>query len=79
MVKKHTKCKIIYTEQRFQDNRHYHVSAEKAKKDKVISVNPHQDVNFGIEEVAKLLQSGRIKDIESDMYSNIKHIAKNKV
>jgi nucleoside-diphosphate-sugar epimerase len=79
MVQKFTKCKIKYTDQQFEDSRHYHVSTKKAQKDKIISVNNKFDVNFGIAEVARLIRSGRIKDVDNDVYSNVKHVAKNKI
>lgn len=79
LVQKQTHCKIKYTGKRFEDNRHYWVSTKKAEKDKVLSVDRKKNILFGIRQVAGLLSSGRIKDIENDIYSNIKHVAKNKV
>ncbi len=79
LVQKFTHCKIEYTDQRFEDNRHYHVSIKKALKDNIISVDKAKNVVFGIKEVATLLKSTRIKDIDDDTYSNIKHVAKKKI
>lgn len=79
LVQKETRCKIQNTGNRFEDNRHYWVTVKKAEKDKVISINNKKNVIFGIRQVAALLSSGRIKDLENDLYSNIKHVAKSKI
>lgn len=79
LVKNLTGCKVHLSGKRFEDNRHYHVTTEKARRDKVLLVNPKKDIAFGIREVASLIKSGRVKDVHSDVYINMKHVARNKV
>lgn len=77
MIREETGCKVIYTGKRFEDNRHYHIAVTKAEKDKVLSVDKKRDVKFGINEVADLIKSGKVKNIEDGSYNNMRHIATN--
>lgn len=70
-----TGCKIEYTEQKFEDQRNYHASTEKAIKDGVFKLEKIRDVEYGIKEIADLIKSGRVKYTENDIYFNERHIA----
>lgn len=70
-----TGCKIEYTEQKFEDQRNYHVSTEKAIRDGVLKLEKIRDVEQGIKEIANLIKSGRVKYTENDIYFNERHIA----
>lgn len=60
---------INITETKFQDSRNYKVSSDKARK--LLGFDPLESVvKEGIEEIAKLIGSGRIKDIDNPRYSN---------
>ena len=60
---------------KFQDNRTYSVSSEKAEN--VIGFKPQYTVAEGIREVKELLISRRIKDFTKERYSNIEHLKNN--
>lgn len=68
-VKEHfPKIKIHKEEMTFEDSRNYRVQSQKAKK--VLSFNPKYSVDEGIEEVKKLLDENRIKDVGNVRYTN---------
>lgn len=60
--------KVEYTERKFQDNRNYKVSSEKART--TFGFVPIYTVDDGISEIRELLESGRIKDVNNPRYSN---------
>jgi len=70
-----TGCRIEYTEQKFEDQRNYHASAEKAIKDGVLKLEKIRDIEYGVKEIANLIKSGRVKYTENDIYFNERHIA----
>lgn len=70
-----TGCKIKYIEQKFEDQRNYHVDTEKAIKKGVFKLEKIRDVEYGIKEIAHLIKSGRIKYTENDIYFNERHVA----
>ena len=70
-----TGCKIEYTEQKFEDQRNYYVSTEKAIKDNVFRLEKIRDVSRGVKEISNLIKSSRIKYTENDIYFNERHIA----
>lgn len=70
-------CVIERTEMPFQDTRNYRVSSNKARS--VFGFNPTFSIDNGIEELKSLVETGRIKDINSIRYSNqafLSHILK---
>lgn len=75
IVSKLTGCKIEYTPQKFEDQRNYRASSEKAKRDGVFTLKKIRDVAYGVREIADLIKSGRIKYTENDIYFNERHIA----
>jgi nucleoside-diphosphate-sugar epimerase len=72
-VKKHFSNLIIETTGvKFQDNRSYRVSSEKAHKQ--FNFKPIYTLDDGIIEIKQLLESGRIKDVFGSNYSNVEHL-----
>lgn len=61
-------CEILTSEVSFQDSRNYQVTSEKAIKH--LGFKPRYNINDGILEILKLLQEGRIKNINSSKFSN---------
>ena len=74
VVVRMTGCKVQYTEQKFQDQRDYHVSAKKALRDAVFNPHTVRTVEDGIREIAELVELGRIKYTENDIYFNVRHV-----
>ncbi len=73
VYKKHfPELKIETTGVKFQDNRTYRVSSEKAQR--VFGFAPEYSVDDGISEVKELLVSGRIKDVFLGRYSNVEYL-----
>lgn len=72
-VKKHfTNLNIEATGVKFQDNRSYRVSSEKALK--LFNFKPMYTLDDGISEIKELLESGRIKNVFESNYSNVEHL-----
>jgi nucleoside-diphosphate-sugar epimerase len=76
IVKELTGCKVNYTEQKFQDQRNYHVSTKKALRDEIFNPHTMRSVQDGVREVAELVALGRIKQTENDVYFNVRHAEK---
>ena len=57
---------------KFQDNRSYKVSSEKAHKQ--FNFKAIYTLDDGISEIKELLESGRIKDVFGSNYSNVEHL-----
>lgn len=70
-----TGCKIEWTGKKFEDPRSYRVSAKEAKKAGIMTLSPIRDIEDGVQGIASLIKSGRIKFGQSDIYFNEKHIA----
>jgi len=72
-VKKHFPDLIVETTGvKFQDDRSYKVSSEKAHQQ--FNFNPMYTLDDGIIEIKELLESGRIKDVFKINYSNVEHL-----
>lgn len=65
-------CVIEQTDMPFQDTRNYRVSSEKAKAS--FAFESAHSIDEGIEDIAKLIQQSRIKDIDHSRYSNQRHL-----
>lgn len=65
-----TSCKVNTTEQKFQDNRNYNADTSKAMRDGIIPSTGLRTVKDGVAEIQKLVSEGRIRDLDSDLYSN---------
>ena len=70
-----TGCKIIYADAKFQDARNYYVSTEKAKRDGVLKFDKVLTIADGVGQIRNLVESGRIKYTDADIYYNERHIA----
>lgn len=65
-------CIIEATEMPFQDTRNYRVSSKKAKD--TFGFNSIHSIDDGIEELKFLVETGRIKDLNHNRYSNQKYL-----
>lgn len=65
--KQFPKIKVEKIEMKFEDARNYRVSSDKAKK---IGFSPRLTPTEGIKELKELLESGRIRDLNSPHYTN---------
>lgn len=73
-IGKLTKCKVKATEHPFQDERNYHVNADKAKKAGLLKGLKH-NLEHGIEEIAELASFSRVHPEVSEVHHNEKHLA----
>ncbi|HKN23891.1 MAG TPA: SDR family oxidoreductase [Candidatus Acidoferrum sp.] len=73
IVSQMTGCRVKHTEQKFQDQRNYHVSTGKALRDGIFNPNTMRTVQDGVREIADLVGLGRIKHTENDVYFNVRH------
>lgn len=71
-----TGCKVKYTEQKFQDQRNYHVSTRKALRDEIYNPHTMRTVQDGVREISELVGLGRIKETENDIYFNVRYVEK---
>jgi len=69
-----TGCEIEYVEQKFEDQRNYHVSTKKAEKEGILNFKKVYTIADGAEQIHDLITSKRVKYIENDIYFNEKHI-----
>jgi nucleoside-diphosphate-sugar epimerase len=65
---------IQQTDLPFQDTRNYRVSSDKAKQ--YLKFNPTYSIDWGIEELKYLIETKRIKDLNSSRYSNQAYLTK---
>ena len=68
------KLKINKISMKFEDLRNYRVSSKKAIKE--LKFKPKYDLRYGIEEIKKLLNQNRIKDIDNPKYINQAYLKK---
>lgn len=71
-----TACRVNYAEQKFQDQRNYHVSTAKALRDGIVNRYAVRTIEDGIREITELVGLGRIKYTENDVYFNVRHVEK---
>jgi nucleoside-diphosphate-sugar epimerase len=64
---------ITKTDLKFQDDRTYQVSSEKAKK--LLGFSPLLSVDDGISELKEVLEKGRLRNISNSRYSNSEQLA----
>lgn len=70
-----TGCKIKYADKKFQDARNYYVSTKKAARDGVLKFDKILPISFGVKQIRDLVQTGRVKYTDADIYYNERHIA----
>lgn len=70
-----TGCAVEYGEQKFQDQRNYRVSCERAMRDGLWDASGGRGIEDGVREIANLIRDGRIKYTESDIHFNERHVA----
>lgn len=61
-------CQLDITEMKFEDSRNYRASSEKAINE--LGFDPIYSIDFGIEEIKKLVEENRISDIKNPKYYN---------
>jgi nucleoside-diphosphate-sugar epimerase len=76
IVSEMTGCAVKYTEQKFQDQRNYHVTTKKALRDGIFNPYTMRTVQDGVREISELVGLGRIKQTEDDVYFNVRHVEK---
>ena len=74
VVSQMTACRVHYTEQKFQDQRNYHVSTTKALRDAIFNPNTVRTVQDGVREISELVRLGRIKHTDNSVYFNVRHV-----
>ena len=74
IVSQMTGCRVLYTEEKFQDQRNYHVTTQKALRDGVFNPNTMRSIQDGVREIIGLVRVGRIKQTENDVYFNVRHV-----
>lgn len=67
-VQAHVGGKLEIVDTTFEDSRNYKVSSDKARSQ--LGFAPELSISEGIEEVAYLIRTGRIKDLDNPRYSN---------
>lgn len=74
-VRNHFPDVVIHrTEMKFEDARNYQVSSEKARRE--LDFSPHHTIDDGIDEIKRLIENGRIKDLKNPRYVNHSYLGK---
>ncbi|MFZ5845403.1 MAG: NAD-dependent epimerase/dehydratase family protein [Patescibacteria group bacterium] len=73
-IAKITGCKIVVTEQKYEDQRSYYALTAEGLKDKVFKKTTKYTVTYGIREITQLVLSHRIKNLDLEYYSNAKYL-----
>ncbi|MDD5638545.1 MAG: NAD(P)-dependent oxidoreductase [Candidatus Pacebacteria bacterium] len=73
-ISKITGCEIEYVEQKFEDQRNYHVSTKKAEKEDILNFKKIYTIADGAKQIYDLIKQKRVKYTENDIYFNEKHI-----
>jgi len=74
LIAEETGCQVNYAERQFADPRNYHVHTDKAREIGLLQSTTQYDIKYGVIEIARLVKSGRIKDLDSSIYYNERHI-----
>lgn len=74
LIHRETTCKVIVTDQKFEDNRNYNAIIAKGLHDRVFSDKTELTISYGIKEIKELALSGRVKNLELELYSNEKYL-----
>jgi len=67
-------CKVEHKEQDPADHRDYRVDTKKALRDNIFGSAVVRTVREGVREIVELISSGRVKDVENDIYFNARYI-----
>lgn len=68
-------CEVEQVKQKFEDQRSYRASTDKIKQSGLLMPSKVRDIGYGVKEIADLVNSGRIRDIENDVYFNYRYLA----
>lgn len=69
-IKAQTGCDVEKTEQKFQDNRNYNADTAKALQAGILPTRTTNTIDFGIQQVKKLVNESRVTNLEHEFYSN---------
>lgn len=75
LIAEATGCHTEFAERKFADPRNYRALVDRAKALGLPLVDTPYDVRFGINEIMRLVRSGRIRDLDNSVYSNERHLA----
>lgn len=67
MVRKEIHCRLEVIDTEFEDTRNYRVNSDKARE---LGFDPIYTPQMGIKELANVIKTGRIKDLNNPRYSN---------
>ncbi len=68
-IKKHfPNIKIVIEDIKFEDSRNYRVESKKAEK--ILNFKPKYTIDQGIEDLKKLLEENRVRDVSNVRYVN---------
>ncbi|MEX2054205.1 MAG: NAD(P)-dependent oxidoreductase [Candidatus Colwellbacteria bacterium] len=70
-----TGCDVEFVEQKVEDQRNYRVKNDKAKASGLLEFKPVLRVEDGVRQIYNAIKSGRVRYVDSDIYSNERHIA----
>lgn len=73
-IAQRTGCAINEAERQFSDPRNYRVTTDKANQAGLLPAHTEFTVAFGVDEIARLVKSGRIKDLDHPAYSNERYV-----
>ncbi len=76
IIQKETDCNLKRTKMKFEDNRNYNADVTKALRAKLFSCRTKYDLKYGVKEIKDLVLSNRIRDFESEFYSNERYLLK---
>lgn len=76
IISRMTRCRVNFTEQKFQDERNYHVSTQKALRDGIFNPEAMRTLEDGVREISEVVALGRIKQTENEMYFNVRYAQK---
>jgi len=75
-IAKITKCKVSYTDSKFEDTRNYFVSTKKAKKAGLLKFKKSLPISHGVKQISDLVSKGRVKYTDADVYYNERYVLK---
>jgi len=73
-IKKETRCKVVVTGQKFEDDRNYFANVKRGLQDNIFTNKTKYSIEYGIKEIKELVLSKRIKDLELKYYSNERYL-----
>ena len=69
-----TGCEVRTADKKFEDNRNYNASTEKATKAGILPEKGTRDVLYGISQIRDIVKQQRVNNLDSEVYSNAKYM-----